>query len=111
MPTSKFFQQCPPFPADTPVLNLPAVSLKQLQDGNAEEAERLYTACRAWGFLLLDLRESADGQTLLEDAEKMYDLTKETFNLDQSVLDEHAYKPPYDLTGYVKPYPLKNQPS
>ncbi|KAJ5108515.1 oxidoreductase 2OG-Fe(II) oxygenase family [Penicillium angulare] len=107
MPTPKYFQECPPFPADTPVHDLPTVSFLALKAGDTKESERLYEACRAWGFFLLDLRESEDGKTLLQDAEKMYDLTRETYSLDQSILDEYAYNPPYDLTGYKQKGKLK----
>ncbi|KAJ5929780.1 hypothetical protein N7454_006730 [Penicillium verhagenii] len=61
----------------------------------------MFQACQEWGFFMLDLQQSEKGNELLGDAEKMFELTQETYSLDQSVLDSHAYKPPYDLTGYA----------
>jgi hypothetical protein len=100
MPTKKYFDQCPPFSSDVQVVPLPKLSFKELQKGSQKECRHLFEACRAWGFFLLDLQGSKDGTELLGDAEQMFDLTKETFNLDQSVLNNYAYKPPQDLTGY-----------
>lgn len=102
MPTARYFAQAPPFPANTPIINLPILTFSQLQSGNPIEAEKLFAACREWGFFLLDLHDSADGRTLLHDAESMFDLNTELFSLDQSTLDQYAYNAPKDLTGYKR---------
>ncbi|KAB8216225.1 hypothetical protein BDV33DRAFT_194589 [Aspergillus novoparasiticus] len=99
MPTTRYFDQCPPFPSDLHIVPLPKVSLKGLQNGSKQESQLLFQACQEWGFFLLDLRQSDKGNELLGDAEQVFDLTRETFDLDQSVLDNYAYKPPHDLTG------------
>jgi hypothetical protein len=99
MPTSKYFAQVPPFPSDVHIVPLPKVSLQNLENQSVEESQLLFEACQNWGFFLLDLQQSEMGEELLGVAEKMFDLTTETFNLDQSVLDSYAYKPPHDLTG------------
>lgn len=106
MPTSKYFGQCPPFPSDMPVACLSRVSLKQLQDQCPDEAKKLFDACQDWGFFLLDLTHSTDGETLLHDAESMYELTAETFALEQDILDKYAYNPSRDLTGCGPLQPL-----
>ena len=107
MPTSKYFDQCPPFPSDVPVVDLRKVSLQELQENNTEEAEHLYHACREWGFFLLDVKGSKEGEILLQDAETMFNLTAETFALDQSILDKYAFNPPHDLIGYDERKGLK----
>ncbi|KAI3003278.1 hypothetical protein CBS147346_5418 [Aspergillus niger] len=107
MPTARYFAQAPPFPANTPTINLPILTFSQLQSGNPIEAEKLFAACREWGFFLLDLHDSADGRTLLHDAESMFDLDTELFSLDQSTLDQYAYNAPKDLTGYKRMGALK----
>ncbi|KAJ5935759.1 hypothetical protein N7466_005306 [Penicillium verhagenii] len=101
MPTAKYFDHCPPFPSGVHVVPLPKISFKGLQNGNEKEIQTLFQACQEWGFFMLDLQQSEKGKELLGDAEKMFELTQETYSLDQSVLDSHAYKPPYDLTGYA----------
>ncbi|GLA06205.1 hypothetical protein AnigIFM60653_006731 [Aspergillus niger] len=107
MPTARYFAQTPPFPANAPTINLPILTFSQLQSGNPIEAEKLFAACREWGFFLLDLHDSADGRTLLHDAETMFDLDTELFSLDRSTLDQYAYNAPKDLTGYKRMGALK----
>lgn len=99
MPTAKYFDACPPFPADAPVAPFAKVSLERLKSKDAEETRRLFHACREWGFFLLDLRGSQQGDELLQSAEKMHDLAGETFALDQDALDKFAFNPPKDLIG------------
>lgn len=99
MPTTKYFAECPPFPKDIPVADLPRISFRNLQDANRNEASNMYEACREHGFFLLDLSDSRDGAMLLTDAEKMFDLTTETFALGQATLDKYAYNPPRELIG------------
>ncbi|KAE8360750.1 hypothetical protein BDV27DRAFT_167463 [Aspergillus caelatus] len=100
MPTPRYFAQAPAFPAETPVASLPIISLQKLQSGGSTEGQKLFEACREWGFFLIDLRDFDDGKTLLQDAERMFDLTTELFSLDQAILDQYAYDAPRDLTGY-----------
>ncbi|KAA8642476.1 hypothetical protein EYZ11_001034 [Aspergillus tanneri] len=107
MPTPRLFDQCPAFPSALPVIPLPIVSFQKLQNNSFVEAGKLYEACQQWGFFLLDLRNSDDGATLLQDAEKMFELTEETFHLDKETLDQYAYNAPKDLTGYKRMGKLK----
>lgn len=99
MPTEKYFSQSPAFPPDIPLVPLPRASLQRLQSGDEQEAHNLFEACQEWGFFLLNLADAEDGKRVLAHAEKMFDLTSKTFDLDQQTLDEYAYKPPTDLTG------------
>lgn len=101
MPTVKYFDACPPFPAEAPIAPFAKVSLKRLKSKDAGETRRLFDACREWGFFLLDLSGSQQGDELLQAAEKMHDLAGETFALDQDALDKFAFNPPKDLIGYV----------
>ncbi|KAJ5377288.1 uncharacterized protein N7496_004697 [Penicillium cataractarum] len=107
MPTSRYFDPCPPFPKDVPVLEIPQISFQQLQNGNHETTVSMFEACREYGFFLLDLIHSDEGATLLQDAEKMFELTTETFALGSETLEKHAYDPPRDLTGYKATGKLK----
>lgn len=99
MPIFKYFDQIPPFSSEVQIVPLPKVSLEELQNGSGKERQLLFQACQEWGFFSLDLQGSTKGDELLQNAEQMFDLTKETFDLDQSVLDSYAYKPPTNLTG------------
>lgn len=81
--------------------DIPTLSFQKLQAGDGEESRRLYEACREQGFLLLDLRGSPEGEILLQDGEKMFDLIATTLNLDQDTLNKYACDAPRDLIGYV----------
>ncbi|KAJ5810616.1 oxidoreductase 2OG-Fe(II) oxygenase family [Penicillium pulvis] len=107
MPTVKYFDQCPPFPSGVRTVPLPKVSFEELQNGSEKESQLLFQACQEWGFFLLNLQPSRKGNELLGNAEQMFDLTNETYDLDQSVLDSYAYKPPHDLMGYKRMGQLK----
>lgn len=101
MAMSKYFEKCPPFPSDVPVVPLPTISLRELENSSEEATEKLFQACQEWGFFFLDLQGSEKGASLLKDGENMFDLTVDTYALDQKTLDNYAYNPPHDLTGYV----------
>ncbi|KAJ5291697.1 hypothetical protein N7478_000948 [Penicillium angulare] len=107
MPTTKYFSQCPIFPSNVSTASLPKVSVEALRSRSETEGQILFEACQKWGFFLLDLRNSEKGNELLEITEHMFELTDETFNLGQTVLDDYAYKPPQDLTGYKRRGQLK----
>ena len=47
---------------------MPKISFTKLGDKDTAEAKRLFEACRAEGFLLLDLKGSEKGEVLLQDA-------------------------------------------
>lgn len=99
MATPEYFERFPPFSTDAPVAVLPEVSLAGLQAGEEQDIDRLYDACREWGFFLLDFTNAKGGEALVRGADQMFDLTSETFALDQPTLDSYACKPPHDLTG------------
>lgn len=100
MPTFRYFDKVPAFSTDVALAPTATLSLKKLQNGSERDSARLYEAARQWGFFLVDLKQSDEGEALLRDAEKMFDLTTETFALDQATLQSYAYTPPHDLTGY-----------
>ncbi|KAL9106452.1 MAG: hypothetical protein Q9227_008540 [Pyrenula ochraceoflavens] len=109
MPTSNYFSECPAFPSDVPIADIPILSFKKLQNHNDDESRKLYEACCAHGFFLLDLRASNEGEQLLKDAEKMFDLTAETLNLDKEELEKYAYNAPKNLLGYKSAGRLKTE--
>ena len=76
------------------VIDLARISLRNLQNNDHSVSESLYEACREYGFFLLDLEGSEEGERLLKDAEKMFDLTAAMLELDGAVLDKFAYNAP-----------------
>ncbi|KAF7959254.1 hypothetical protein EAE96_002768 [Botrytis aclada] len=100
MPTPKYFTQCPEFPADLNVAGIPTILFNQLKNNLNDESEKLFQACQEYGFFLLELRKDDQGETLLGDAEKMFDITTSTLSLDHEVLKEYAYQLPKNILGY-----------
>jgi hypothetical protein len=76
MPTARAFAAVPPFPSDVPVYELPKLSLKKLLSNNEEESSALFQSFREHGFMLLDLQGCAEGEEVLEEAEKMFEVTE-----------------------------------
>ncbi|GKZ37573.1 hypothetical protein AbraIFM66950_009186 [Aspergillus brasiliensis] len=99
MPTSKYFDRFPPFPANLPVVPLEKISLEALKNNAKDEVERLFEACQKRGFFLLDLKGSTQGTALLQDAEGMFELTTQLSTLGHETLKTYTYKPP-DFTRY-----------
>jgi len=99
MPTLKYFKGCSEFPSDVSVVDIPTISFDDLENGSDQESERLYEACTRYGLFLLDLSKSGKGRRLLKDAEKMFDISAATFDLEPEVLERYAYNPPKDLLG------------
>jgi hypothetical protein len=99
MSTSKYFAQYPSFPSGSsiPIADIPTLYLAKLQAGSDEESLRLYEACRQHGFMLLDLRNSVQGEALLEDGERMFALLEATLTLGQDTLNRYACDPPRSL--------------
>jgi hypothetical protein len=83
MSTAKAFEAVPPFPDDVPVYELPRLLLSKLISNDPEQSRELFESFRTHGFALLDMQGCAEGEALLEEAEKMFDVTREvTLGLD-----------------------------
>jgi hypothetical protein len=94
MPTLKAFANIPPFPADVPTLQLSKISLAKLMKGDQAESEAVFRASKAHGFFLLDMQHSVKGEELLEQAERIFGLSKDLF--------EEGVE---ELTKFVQPLP------
>ena len=81
MPHFTEFNSKPPFPNDVPVAKLEYVSLANLRTGERKESEALFRACKNDGFFLLDLRGDKQGETILDEAGKLFDMGKTLFDL------------------------------
>lgn len=101
MPTAKYFDRCPPFPKNVPLVNLTRLSLSKLIDNDDLESKRLFQAGTETGFFVLDLRNSTEGEVMLRDTEKVFNLNEELYELGQAELMRYAYRPPKSLFGYV----------
>jgi hypothetical protein len=106
-PLRDAFAELPPFPAEIPTAPLLRVSLARLLQRDTVEQERCWKACCDLGFFYLDLRDSQspfnehhesrddnehtklstqmrssiDGQKLLHDADVLFEVMKDFFDL------------------------------
>lgn len=110
MPRASHFNQHPPFPEDVVSADLPRLSLTKLLQNDALESEQLFRACRETGFFLLDLTGSGAGENMLDDAEKVFDLSRTIFGLESEELEKFPFKPKESLFGYASSM-LFDQPS
>jgi hypothetical protein len=101
MPTAKYFDRCLPFPDNVPLVNLTSVSLSKLIDNDDLESRRLFEACTETGFFVLDLTSSTEGEVMLRDAERVFDINEELYELGEAELMKYAHCPPKSLFGYV----------
>ena len=81
MPHFTEFNTKPPFPEDVPIAKLGFISLPQLRDGDQAESRALFDACKNDGFFLLDLRGDEQGEKILHDAGRLFDVGETLFDL------------------------------
>lgn len=91
MPTEKAFAAIPPFPDDVPTYELPRLLLSKLISDDAEQSKELFDSFTTHGFALLDMRGCAEGEALLEQAEKMFDITRQV-TLDLPLEEKMKYE-------------------
>lgn len=101
MPTAEAFSAVPPFPDDVPVYELPRLTLSKLVSNDAEQSKELFQSFREHGFALLDMQGCEEGESLLEEAERMFEITRDV-TLDLDIEEKMKYVPtPPVIFGYV----------
>jgi isopenicillin N synthase-like dioxygenase len=98
MPTTECFAALPAFPQNIATAKIPTIPLDLLQANDKGVSKQLFAACIDYGFFALQL-SGPDGERLLEDAEKMFEISSSTFKLDEEILGRFAYQPPRSLLG------------
>ncbi|KAI7287066.1 Clavaminate synthase-like protein [Hortaea werneckii] len=119
------FDDLPPFPENVPTAPLLRLDLNRLRQGNPQETEELWKACRDIGFFYLDLRDGQarkrdsfqesetddndeaavvstqlDGNGLLEDAAQLFSLGEKVFMLPTEEKQEYDFKDRGSYFGY-----------
>jgi len=69
----------PPFPDDVPTAPIARISSLKLLNGDLSEGSKVLEACQTYGFFYLDLRDSTEGETLLDESEQLLQLAIEAF--------------------------------
>lgn len=108
MPTARYFARSPPFPSVVPLASIPTLSFTQLSSNDATKSARLYSACREHGIFQLDLSGLGAGESLLADAERMYELMASTFDLDESILEKYPIQALKSSLGYKRTGMMKD---
>lgn len=122
------YPNLPPFPHDVPTAPLLRLSLKKLAQGDEAEKERLWKASCDVGFFYLDLRDAdkdedgepnrdsahdlpstgenaaqegqIDGAGLIKDAEKLFKLGEEVYDLPVEEKQKYDFKDQGSYFGY-----------
>ncbi|KAI6840649.1 Clavaminate synthase-like protein [Hortaea werneckii] len=113
------FDDLPPFPENVPTAPLLRLNLNRLLQGNEQETEKLWNACRDIGFFYLDLRDGQagkrdslqeeddeavasqlDGNGLLEDAARLFTLGEKLFMLPTEEKQQYDFKDRGSYFGY-----------
>ncbi|OTA33218.1 hypothetical protein BTJ68_07054 [Hortaea werneckii EXF-2000] len=115
------FDDLPPFPKNVPTAPLLRLNLNRLLQGDGQETERLWNACRDIGFFYLDLRDGQarkgdsfqeeddndkavatqfDGNGLLEGSADLFDLGEKVFMLPTEEKQQYDFKDRGSYFGY-----------
>ncbi|TVY14307.1 Oxidoreductase vrtI [Lachnellula arida] len=95
------FPNIPPFPSDTPTAPLHRLSLSTLRSDPAESA-RLFQSSQDLGFFYLDLRGDVEGEKLLKEADRLFELAPEFYELGRDELSKFDYKSRGSYVGYKR---------
>lgn len=93
------FPDIPPFPATLATAPLLTISLSTLRSSQSESS-KFFTACKDLGFFYLNLQDDVLGKQLLDEAERLFALSKQLFALGREVLDEYDYSVIGSYIGY-----------
>jgi isopenicillin N synthase-like dioxygenase len=93
------FPNLPPFPSNIPIAPLHRLSLSKLRR-DAAESERLFSASKDLGFFYLDLRQDAEGEALLDEADKLFALGPQLYDLGREELQKYDNKSLGSYMGY-----------
>lgn len=90
----------PPFPDDVPTAPLLRISLDKLQRNEPEELTRLTRACEDLGFFYLDLRGVPVGDGILSDADRLFAVGEELYELPEEEKKKYDFAPQGSYFGY-----------
>lgn len=80
MPTVEQFAKVPPFPEGVPTADIPRISLSKLLVNDVAASEALFKASTNTGFLLLDLKDSTIGESILTDVQAAFVTSKNFYD-------------------------------
>lgn len=94
------FSDLPPFPDNVQTAPLLRLSLEKLLANDKAETQRLFQACEEIGFFYLNLEDSETGSSLLEDADKLFQVGENLFDLDLAEKQKYDFSQQKSYFGY-----------
>lgn len=92
--------ELPPFPSDVPTAPIARISLSKLLANDASESASALEACRTHGFFYLGLHSTPLGESLIQESEKLLQLSQRAFDLPLEEKTKHALIKGVSLFGY-----------
>lgn len=90
----------PPFPSTVPTAPLLRLSLSKLLAHDPTETARLLQASEEIGFFYLDLSDSETGQSLQHDADNLFTVGEQVFDLDLEEKQKYDFSQQKSYFGY-----------
>ncbi|KAI2601770.1 Clavaminate synthase-like protein [Hypoxylon sp. NC1633] len=100
MASEKLFEGIPAFPTDIPTMPMSTISLASLRSGDVSSARRMLAACQELGFFLLDLREDSQGEMMIEQIDRMFEVGKDMMSLPEDVKQQYLHDIPKSFLGF-----------
>lgn len=100
MASTENFDGLPPFPDNVLTAPLLRLSLEKLLRHDSEEIQRFGKACEEIGFFYLDFRDSQHGENILEDADRLFEIGEQLFELDLEEKKKYDFSKENSYFGY-----------
>lgn len=94
------FSDLAPFPDNVQTAPLLRLSLEKLLANDKAETQRLFQACEEIGFFYLNLQDSQTGSSLLKDADKLFQVGENLFDLDLAEKQKYDFSQQKSYFGY-----------
>lgn len=91
----------PPFPADLKTIDLQTISLQKIQNADSAEQDRMFAACKNWGFFYLDLAQSDQGELISQGAAQVARVAEGVMALPLQEKEQYPFADG-DIFGYKK---------
>ena len=94
------FPSIPPFPTNIPTAPLLRLRLSSLLSHNPSEIARFTSACESLGFFYLDLSNTTLGSSIINDADKLFDVGADLFSLPLDEKKKYDFMKENSYFGY-----------
>lgn len=99
MASEKLFDEIAPFPEELSTAPLYTIPLAGLQSGDEATAKNTLSACQKLGFFLLDLRGDGLGDSMIEEIDQLFNMSKDLMGLPLDVKEQYLHDAPRSFLG------------